>query len=163
MEDISAVAIYCIDTSALIHGWQRDYPPDTFPRLWMDLSELANKGDLIAPDEVLLELERGGDDLHDWAEEQSSGLFLSLDEPVQQVVAEIVNRWPTFIPRESRDGVWADPYVVGLAKTRGATVVTGEVAVGPGAKRLKIPNVCAALAVPHTTLLGLIRNEKWRY
>jgi hypothetical protein len=123
---------------------------------------LVSTGNLIAPDEVLLELERGGDDLHAWAAGQT-GLFCSPDEPVQLAVSEIVNRWPSFLPSESRDGIWADPYVIGLAQVRRATVVTGEVAVGLGARRPKIPNICVELSVPHTNFLGMIREQRWRY
>lgn len=154
--------VFCIDTSAILHGWRRDYPPDVFGSLWQNLGSLADSGILIAPDEVLLELHRGGDDVHAWAESHVT-MFHSPDEKVQKEVHRIVNRWRSFVPRASHDGVWADPYVIALASVRGATVVTGEKPVGPNAKKPKIPNICAELGVRHTDLLGLFRALGWQF
>lgn len=150
--------MYCLDTSAILHAWRRDYPPDTFPSLWAKLDDMIDNGRIIAPDEVLLELERGGDEIHDWAIGHQA-MFVEPDEDMQRVVQEIVDRWPEFLPDESHDGVWADPYVVALAVVREATVVTGEVVAPDNARRPKIPNVCRALGVPHVTLLGVLRAE----
>jgi len=58
--------MYCIDTSALIHGWRRDYPPDVFRSLWEQLDQLIKIGKLFSSFEVLLELERGGDDIYNF-------------------------------------------------------------------------------------------------
>ncbi|ADG81940.1 DUF4411 family protein [Thermincola potens] len=154
--------MYCIDTSALLHGWKRDYPPDIFKSLWDNLTELGQSNNLISPDEVLLELKRGDDDLCAWMEEREY-IFIEPDEEAQKVVAEIVNRFPDFVPEESHDGVWADPYVIAVAKVKNATVVTGEKAVGPGAKRPKIPNICQELGIECITLLELIRREGWTF
>jgi Domain of unknown function (DUF4411) len=150
--------VYCLDTSAILHAWRRDYPPDTFPTLWTRLEELIADGQIIAPDEVVLELERGGDEIHDLAQGQE-GLSVEPDGEAQAVVQEIVDRWPEFVPEESHDGIWADPYVIAVASVTGATVVTGEVLAGANARKPKIPNVCHALGIAHTTLLGVLRAE----
>jgi hypothetical protein len=152
--------MFVIDTSSIIHGWRRDYPPDTFPSLWQRIERLAQQGILIAPNEVLLELERGGDEIYEWARDQGS-LFVEPDGEVQEKVTEIVDRWPAFVPDDSHDGVWADPYVVALAGVRSATVVTGEAIAPPGARRPKIPNICQALGIPCSSLVGLLRSRGW--
>jgi hypothetical protein len=153
---------FCIDTSALLHGWRRDYPPDVFGSVWANIADLADSGTLVAPEEVLLELERGGDDIRDWAKRHQC-MFLPADEQVQDAVACIVNRWRSFLPDHSDDGVWADPYVIALASVKGATVVTGEKRVGPNAKRPRIPNICSDLGVSCTDLLGLLRTCGWEF
>lgn len=150
--------MYCLDTSAILHAWRRDYPPDTFPTLWTRLEELIAAGKVTAPDEVLLELERGGDEVHAWALSQD-GLIVEPDERAQGVVQQIVDRWPEFVPDESHDGIWADPYVIAVASVTGATVVTGEVLAPDNARRPKIPNICRNLGVNHMTLLGVLRAE----
>lgn len=119
---------------------------------------MIEEGAVISPDEVLLELERGGDEIHAWAAGHDQ-MFQEPDEQVQAIVRTIVDRWPEFVPEESHDGVWADPYVIALAVVRGATVVTGEVLAQANARRPKIPNICRALDVPSTTLLGVLRTE----
>ncbi|HOV80292.1 MAG TPA: DUF4411 family protein [Bacillota bacterium] len=48
-----------------------------------------------------------------------------------------------------------------MAASNKWTVVTGEKAVGHGAKRLKIPNVCQAIGVECIDFLKLIRKEGW--
>lgn len=154
--------MYCIDTSALLHAWRRDYPPDIFGSLWDMLNSLIESRKLIAPDEVLFELERGGDDLYHWAKERDS-VFVEPDEEVQQIVKQIVDTYPNFVPQESSDGIWADPYIIALAKVRGLIVVTGEKAVGPGAKKVKIPNVCHDLQVECIDFLQLLRKEGWKF
>lgn len=70
---------YCIDTSSLLDGWVRHYPPDVFPSFWKNLEGMIEVGELIAPDEVLRELaKKEGDTLHQWAKQQG-GLFYPLD------------------------------------------------------------------------------------
>ena len=34
---------FCIDTSAWLDGWARDYPPDVFPSLWEKIDELIKE------------------------------------------------------------------------------------------------------------------------
>lgn len=108
-----------------MHGWKRDYPPDVFGSLWDNVVDLAKNKRLIAPYEVLLELQRGGDEIYKWAKSLDF-MFLEPNDEVQQIVSEIVNKYPSFVPEESKDGIWADPYVIALAKAFNAVVVTGE-------------------------------------
>lgn len=89
--------------------------------------------------------------------------FQNPNDEVQQIVSEIVNKYPSFVPEESKDGIWADPYVIALAKAFNAVVVTGEKMVGPGAKTPKIPNICRDLQIQCIDFLELIRRESWRF
>ena len=150
--------MYVLDTSAILHAWRRDYPPDTFPTLWRQLDEMIESGLVVTPDEVLLELERGGDEIHAWAIGHEN-FVVEPDEQVQAIVRRIVDDWPAFLPEDSHDGVWADPYVIGLASVREATVVTGEVLAPDNARRPKMPNICRELGIDWVTILGLLRNE----
>jgi hypothetical protein len=50
--------IYCVDTSAWLDGWARDYPPDVFPSLWDKLAECILAGTLKCSEEVYVELEK---------------------------------------------------------------------------------------------------------
>jgi len=58
---------YVIDTNALIDLWRRRYPRDVFPTLWQKIEELIKSGELVAPQEVLSELQRQHDELYLWA------------------------------------------------------------------------------------------------
>lgn len=79
-----------------------------YRREWEYVMKLAKEEWLFAPDEVLFELERGGDDLYQWARGLDF-MFLEPIEEMQVVVSEIVERFPTFVPEVSSDGIWADP------------------------------------------------------
>lgn len=96
--------MYCIDTSALIHSWRRDYPPDVFQFLWDHLDKLIGQNKLFSSVEVLIELERGGDDIYRWAKERTQ-IFLEAEEGVQKLLGTIVDNFPSFIPSDSYDGV----------------------------------------------------------
>ncbi|MEA3407181.1 MAG: DUF4411 family protein [Chloroflexota bacterium] len=154
--------LFCIDTSALIHAWNRDYPPDVFGTIWENLEILIAAGSLISPEEVLLELERGGDEIYDWAKSQAS-MFVKPGSSVQAKVRHIVNAYRSFLPDHSRDGIWADPYIIALAIEEHAIVVTGEKPVGLNARAPKIPNICNDLGVDCTDMLGLIRICGWQF
>lgn len=76
---------YCLDTSALIEGWVRSYPKDSFPSLWAHFDEMIENGSLLCPDEVIYELEKKADDLYEWAKQRDK-LFYPLDVSLQTVV-----------------------------------------------------------------------------
>jgi hypothetical protein len=154
--------VYSIDASAWIDGWTRVYPPDVMPTLWEKLEGLVASGKVIAPDEVLRELERGSDSLLKWARRHKA-MFRGPDRATETILAEIVNRFPAFLPERAVDGIWADPHVIALAKEQSATVVTAEKIAPFNAKSPKIPNVCQAFGIECIGLLELIRREGWRW
>jgi hypothetical protein len=154
--------MYWFDTSAFLHGWKRDYPPDVFASLWLNLDKLISSSRLFAPDEVLYELERGGDDIFAWAK-QRKFVFQAPEAAVQEIVSRIVEEHPSFVPETSHDGVWADPWVIAFAIHTNGRVVTGEKPTGPGAKILKIPNICGHYGINYLSLLDVIRLEDWKF
>jgi hypothetical protein len=122
---------------------------------------MIESGLIVTPDEVLVELERGGDEIHAWATAHDN-LGVEPDERVQAIVRRIVDDWPAFLPEDSHDGVWADPYVIGMASVRGATVVTGEVPAPDDALRPRTPDICHELGIDWVTILALLPDEGMR-
>jgi hypothetical protein len=154
--------VYCLDSSALIDAWVRKYPPDILPSLWRAIDDLITNGTLVSPDEVLLELERGNDELYTWALDHPT-LFRPPTSMIQVRVAHIVNTFPTFLQQRASDGIWADPYVIALAQEVGAAVVTTEGFAQRNQKFLKIPDICNALDIRCLTPLQFIRECGWRF
>ena len=152
--------IYCIDTSAILDGCVRYYPPDVFPALWKNLEAMIEAEELIAPEEVLREIEKKEDDLHKWAKAHGS-MFYTLDEPVQRATTEILTEFPRLVDSE-KERNRADPFVIALAKILDCPVVTGERASGTR-DRPKIPIVCDHFGVRYLNLLGLIREKNWKF
>lgn len=155
------VVCYSIDTSALIHGWVRAYPPDVIPALWDRLDALIADGRLLASREVLIELEKKADDLHAWCK-QRGAMFVDIDDAIQAHMVTVMGRYPKLVDTtKGKSG--ADPFVLALAMAHNPvlTVVTEE--KGGSASSPKIPYVCQQEDVRCISLLQFIRQEGWTF
>ena len=63
--------VYCIDTSAILEGRRRTYPPEIFPQLWSNIEALIAGGRLVAPEEVRTELAAKDDETFAWVKGQT--------------------------------------------------------------------------------------------
>jgi hypothetical protein len=153
---------YSLDTSGLLDGWVRYYPPVTFLTLWTNVEDLIDEGRLIATEEVLMELSKQGDDeIVKWCKVRKATLFLPIDSWIQIKVADILRTHPNLVDAgKGRSG--ADPFVIALAELRSSTVVTGETPSNKPQKP-KIPDVCKDRGVKHCTFLEMIQQEKWTF
>lgn len=143
----------------MINGRRDLLPPDTFPTLWSNIEAMVEAGDIRCVDLVLDELaKREGDEIHTWAKSQR-GLFLPLEEDIQQEVRVVLAAHPRLIGIGSgRSG--ADPFVIALAKVYGGTVVSEEKESRNLAKP-KIPDVCRAMGIAHVNLMGFVQAQGW--
>lgn len=151
--------IYCLDTSAIVEGRRRAYPPDLFVQLWMNIKALIERGRFAAPEEVRAELAAKDDETFAWAKSRT-GLFVPLDAGQIRATRVVANRFPGFVnsPRAKNR---ADPFVIALAGLRGYTVVTQERPGSPDSP--KMPTVCTAFQVSYIRFLDIIRQEGWRF
>ena len=153
---------YCWDTSAFIHSWVRTSPPDIFVTLWERLDGMITAGSIVAPEEVYIELGRQeGDTLLEWVQARRDNLVVPLEEDIQHCVAEIGGVFPTFVAGDT-DRNLADPWVIGLAKARGLTVVTQETRPG-SPDSPTIPRVCTHFHVPFLNTFEVIRGQGWTF
>ena len=151
---------YSIDTSSLVAAWAERYPPDTFPTFWNRLEELIASGLLVASKEVLRELKRRDEDLHDWFKARED-VFIEIDDDVQDIVIDLMGRYPKFV--DERTGKSAgDPFVIALAAAYNPRLVVVTEEGGGSANRPKIPFVCAQEGVDCINLLEMIRELGWR-
>ncbi len=152
---------YCIDTSSLVHAYQRSYPPDVLPSLWNKrFDELIDAGQLIAPFDVLEELKQKHDDLYEWAKLRLD-MFLEIDG-YQDELAGIMRDFPRLVDtRKGKSG--ADPMVIALAlsKNPSLTVITEE-SFG-SEKSPRIPFVCAQRDLRPINILRLFRDQAWKF
>jgi hypothetical protein len=157
---------YCIDTSAMIAAWVERYMPETFESFWERIDELSRAGVLFAPEEVRLELRRP-DELKKWAADRD-GMFVDLADAAYQAAAtDAVDFVRTECGRRGlllRPGDFkADPFVVALARTRGATVVHEEKRAREANARPKLPNVCDQFGVKEISLREFILANGWKF
>lgn len=154
-----ALPIYSIDSSALIHGWRRVYRPKNFGFIWERLDLLIKEGRLKASIEVLHELKKKDDELHEWGKERREALFVDIDDASQMMLGHIMGTYPRLVDTvKGRSG--GDPFVIALAASTNPamTVVTEE---HPG--KVRIPDVCLAEAIPCVGLADLIEQENWQF
>lgn len=160
-------AIYVADSSALIEI-QRKYPNDVFKKLWGNLSALADKEKIIAPRQVLEEINRFAkeDYLKTWAAAHRP-IFKEPNAVQIQKVAEILARFPKLIDASS-EFEQADPYVIALALCKDPQaklvenihiVVTEESFI----RENRIPFVCSKLGVKCINTIGFFRQEGWEF
>ena len=151
---------YCFDTSSYIDCWSRLYPIDIFGGVWDRLEGLARAGEIVSPREVLEELSRKEDGIHQWAKSRQELLFLELEADVQDATSAILDQFPLLV-KASAQRTQADPFVIALAQVRGIAVVTQERPGKPD--RPKIPDVCSALRVECMDVLSFIRSQGWTF
>ena len=158
MKQLKLFSSYCIDTSALI-DLKKLYPRDIFPSIWKNLEDLIFQGRLIAPKEVLKELERIEDELLGWVRHNRI-MFKNLNIEQIRDVKEILRRFENLVDA-SKQGPHADPFVIALALSESCTVVTSE-RTGTSSKP-KIPDVCSHFGIKCLSLLEFFREQKWEY
>ena len=71
---------YVFDANVFIEAARRYYAFDLAPRFWESLVEHANNGRIESVDRVKQELERGKDELAEWADSCFVHAFASTDE-----------------------------------------------------------------------------------
>ena len=150
---------YSLDTSGILDAWTRHYPPDVFPTIWSHMDTAANTGVIFAIDEVVRELERKDDGIHEWVN-QHPAMVVPISAEIQNHVVEIMTKYSRLVDtKKNRSG--GDPWVIALARSRGFTVVTGEKPSGSLLKP-KIPDVYKDLQIPCLMMVDFFREQGWR-
>lgn len=150
--------IYCFDTSSFINPWSKSYPIANFPTFWEKLDDMINAGDLIAPMEVFIEIEKQEDELYKWVKARKQ-LFKEVNNEVEVAMKDkVLSKFPNMInPQNTRES--ADPWVIAQAIVEGAIVVSEE--EKSKKKRPKIPDVCKGLNVARIRIIDLITAKNW--
>ena len=152
--------IYCVDTSAWLDGWARDYPPDVFPSLWTKLAECVAAGVLKCSEEVYVELEKKDDGLHDWLMSRKE-VLVPIDEAIQATVSGLLAEHPRLVDTH-RNRSQADPFVIATAEHLKAVVVTGEKPRGK-LDTPKIPDICGVRNLRCIGFLEMLRELGWKF
>jgi Domain of unknown function (DUF4411) len=154
---------YVFDNSSL--SKLKHYFPNVFKSIWGGLDALIEAGELISTREVWNELQLGAPHphVHPWLSARKQ-IFLIPNGSELKVVAEIlaIPHFQSLIgTKQQLNGTpVADPFVIALAKTRKATVVTEE-EFKPNAA--KIPNVCKHFKVPCKNLEEFMQLQNWAF
>lgn len=120
---------------------------------------------MVSIDKVCDELLGGNDALAEWAHlRKNSDMFLkTMDEATQKAYGEIVNTikntntYSGSAQEKFLKNNHADPWLVALARTRNATVVTHETPNPEIRNRVLIPNICKTFNITCINTFDMLR------
>ena len=154
---------FVLDANVFITAKRHYYAFDLAPGFWKSLINHAGNGRILSIDYVKGELEKGKDQLAQWAKNDFSHAFILTDEEdVQESYREVmtwVQGQDQFSDAAKADFArGADGWLVAYAKAKGCIVVTLE-AINPESKRkVPIPNVCQAFGVQFVDTFEMLRR-----
>ncbi len=154
--------IYLLDANVYIEAKNRYYRMTVCPGFWdwMDLQFASGQVSSIRM--VYDELSKNDDALSEWVKNRQHYFAEADDEKTQEVFTEIVEfvmeHFEYSEPYRSNFLAVADPWLIAKAKTMGATVVTHEVLIPSGSKKVKIPNICREFGVDFCNTFDLLES-----
>jgi hypothetical protein len=159
------VTRYLLDANVFIQAKNLHYGFDFCPAFW-DWLIAHNAGNKVASiEKVGDELEAGGDDLSDWAQQRGRGFFMPPDDAVLPALGQ-VSAWTTgqtYEPAAIATFLQvADYWLVSHALAHGFTIVTHEVP-SDSIRKIKIPNACIGLGVGCVSPYEMLRRERARF
>jgi len=161
---MTASSVYVLDTNVFIEAARRYYAYDIAPAFWQALTEYASSGRVLSIDRVKAELDRGKDELAEWADGQFHQWFASTNDPdvldaYRQIMiwSQSQSQFTDEAKAEFARADNADAWVVAYAKAKSYVVVTHE-KFDPNVRR-KIPlsNVCKAFSVSDVDTFQMLR------
>lgn len=155
----SASRIYCIDTSSLIN-LKRYYPRKVLGPLWDLMEDLVSQHRLVAPHEVLRELQPTDDEAHAWAKKHA-GIFAPIDGEQGAALRDIQVVFPG-VSAAAKPGPHADPWCLALCLVRmrnGDDIHLVSEEKTTSTKSDKIPYVCQHFGIKWARLLDVPRLE----
>jgi hypothetical protein len=155
--------VYVLDANVFIQAARRYYAFDLAPAFWRALVHHASEGRMQSIDRVLRELERGKDELSQWAKSSFHQWFAStaendVIEAYRKIMAWVQGQSQFSDAAKAEFANGADGWLIAYAQAKGRVVVTHEQR-DPGIKRkIPIPNVCEAFGdVPFIDTFEMLR------
>jgi len=142
---------YILDTNTFIEAKNRYYSMNVCPGFW-DWLLLSNaQGHIYSIDMVKKELEKGNDDLKQWAKDNSQLFVKESDLETQESYIEIATYAMSLTnlnpgAHEEFLGV-ADSWLIAKAKATSSTLVTHEQLNPNVKKKILMPNVCEEFGI----------------
>ncbi len=160
---------FLLDASVFIQAKRSYYAFDLCPGFWECLIWHHEKNRVQSLDRVRQELERGRDDLQQWAaSEMPASCFASSDDPsvielFGQMLTWVQGQSQFFPEAKAKFAADTDGWLIAYAKAKSLVLVTHEV-LSPDARRtVPIPNVCEAFGVPYVDTFGMLRDLETQF
>jgi len=162
---MSAPCCYILDSDVFIEAARRYYAFDLVSSFWQTLVEQARNGRVQSIDRVKAEIDRGKDDLKEWANGDFHQWFLSTAQPdVIDAYRQIINwahKQTQFIDAAKAEfsrAENADAWVIAYSMAKDFVIVTHEIYDPSIRRKIPIPNVCRALGVKDVDTFQMLRE-----
>jgi hypothetical protein len=160
---LTASRTYVLDANVFIEAARRYYAFDIAPPFWQMLIDHANNGLVLSIDRVKVELERGKDELAEWASGSFHEHFASTEKEDVIAAYRKIMVWSQgqaqFTPGAKAEFARvADGWLVAYALANVCIVVTHEQFNLEAKARIKIPNVCQAFGVQYVDTFQMMRE-----
>ncbi len=156
---------YVLDSNVFIEAARRYYAFDLVPPFWRALVDQAQNGRVESIDRVKTEIDRGKDELKDWANSDFHQWFISTNQ------ADVIGSYGQIMVWAHNQGQFtgaakaefsrednADAWVVAYAQAKACVVVTHEQFDPNITVRIPIPNVCQAFGVQSVDTFRMLRD-----
>jgi hypothetical protein len=148
---VASTPKYIVDANTLIEAANVYYTFRRVPGFWNWMAEQCSKGTIRSASMVKDEIEFPAE-LVEWVDEREvEGFFVDVSSPEIQKEFQKVAKWvmaQNFGPEHKAKFLnGADPWIIAAAKVLNCKVVTQEKSGGANTKKVKIPDVCAAVRV----------------
>lgn len=157
---------YLLDADTLIQAKNEYYSFDLCPGFWDWLDQQNQAGLVFSVKAVKEELEKGNDELAQWAKDRDTGFFLPVEARTSGAMAAVSGWVQAGNFREDAKRIFlagADPWLIAHASAHEHTVVTHEVHIDGEQRKVKIPTVCRALNVPCVRTFEMLKTERARF
>ena len=159
---------YALDTNVFIEAARRYYAFDLAPGFWKGLVIHSDGGVVASIDRVKDELDKGKDELSEWAKNHFSHAFQTTNdvdvlETYRRVMAWAQSQAQFTDPAKAAFAASADGWLVAYAAAKGSIVVTHEVMNREIKRRVPIPNVCQAFGVRFIDTFEMLRELGVRF
>jgi len=156
---------HVVDTDILI-TLLTFYPKDksTFKAVWDEIENLIKKKIMFSTDVVYQEINRyrgKNDVVKKWAKSHKKSFFIATNKEIWQLAQDIIRKFPDLLDKKKLQTGEpdADPFLIALAKSEGATIITKE------RKDLsnRIPNVALHYGVKSIDLYEFFEERKLKF
>jgi Domain of unknown function (DUF4411) len=155
--------VYLLDADVFMTAARSYYAFDVAPAFWESLVREASNGRLLSIDRVKDEIQRGKDELVEWANDTFHPWFVGTAEEdiiaaYREIMAWVQGQTQFLDYAKDEFAKVADGWLVAYATARGCVVVTNEKFEAAIKRKVKIPNVCQPFGVPCIDTFELLRS-----
>jgi hypothetical protein len=159
---------YVLDANVFIEAARHYYAFDLRTPFWDILVRRAEDGVIGSIDRVKQELDRGKDELAEWANERFADAFHSTDEEditknYREVMTWVQGQAQFLEAAKAEFASGADGWLVAYAMAKGCIVVTHEQPQPDVRTRVPIPNICHAFGVRYVDTFKMLRELRVQF